>query len=602
MYRSLRSYNQKTQSGLTMIETVLGIALFVMVSSALFATYQRALTVITISKERISEIAVVNELLEIARNLPYSSVGTNGGIPSGVLVPVQTIVRAGKTYIATTTVRNIDNAFDGLAGGTPNDLAPADNKLVNVEVMCISCRSARSMEMSTIVAPKNLEGNSVNGSLFVRVFDSGGLPVQGANVNVRNVGIASPIDVDDVTATSGVLQLIDAPPGNTNYEVTVTKAGYSTDRSYGAPTTTNPVLPHATVIAQTVTQISLSIDRTSTLNFSSVSPLCSAVANVGTQMTGTKIISTSPDVPKFSRYFTTGASGTYTLNDVEFDQYPFTASSTAYDLAGVMPLSPVSVIPGSTQNVQLIMVPKLPPTLVVTVKDGGTGLPISGASVQLTLGSATTTKTTGRGYLSQTDWTGGSGQSDFTNATRYNFDDTNIDTTTVPGSVTLKNILGLYPASGTLESSTFDTGAASNFYQFTYQPSGQPPATGDSVRFQVASGNSTSSWTYLGPDGTAATYYNSTTTDISTANDNHRYFRYKMFLSTASSTLTPTVSDIQFTFTSSCTPPGQVIYQTLANGVYGLTVTKSGYTDYVGTVTVAGGAPLWQEKQVSLTP
>jgi hypothetical protein len=142
----------------------------------------------------------------------------------------------------------------------------------------------------------------------------------------------------------------------------------------------------------------------------------------------------------------------------------------------------------------------------------------------------------------------------------------------------------------------------SNFYQFTFLPTAQNPETGlDSVRFQIATGNATSSWTYLGPDGTAASYYTPTSPDIAAVHNGDRYLRYKMFLSTASSTLTPSVSNIGFAFTSACAPPGQVLFQGLANGTYTVVVTKSGYTGFAGSVSVNAGTP-WQELSVTLTP
>ena len=74
-----------------------------------------------------------------------------------------------------------------------------------------------------------------------------------------------------------------------------------------------------------------------------------------------------------------------------------------------------------------------------------------------------------------------------------------------------------------------------------------------------------------------------------------------MLLSTASSTLTPTVADIQFTFTSNCIPPGQVLFQGLANGTYNITVEKIGYTTVTNTVTVSAATP-WQEVQETIGP
>ena len=589
--------------GLSYIETVIGVGIFAFVALMLYTTYERVFVVARTAQARVNAVALANEQLEIVRNLPYSDVGTIGGIPAGVIPPVQTLVRGGMTFIATTTVRNIDLPFDGTIAGTPNDLSPADNKLVEIDLMCTTCKLFRPLVMRTNMGPKNLEGTSTNGSLFVQALDAAGLPVAAADVNIFNNSSTTLININDVTSTSGMLQIIDAPPGNQVYQIMVSKSGYSTERTYSplGPTTTNPVKPHATVAVQTVTQLSFAIDRVATLNFSSVTPSCVVVPSVNFQLTGSKLIGTAPNVLKYNKLFATDASGLKVLNDIEWDSYTLVASSTTYDLAGLVPLSPLTIAPGANQNVQLIMKPKNRPSALITVKDGATGLPISGATVEIEKGGITTTQTTGRGFLSQTDWSGGSGQSTFTDATRYASNDGNVDTSVLPGEARLLSILGTYNPTGQLTSSTFDTGSVSNFYQLTYQPTNQPAPTGvNSVRFQLATGNSTSSWTYRGPDGTAGTYYTSTSTDIASIHNGDRYLRYNMLLSTASSTLTPSVSDVQFSFTSSCVPPGQVLFEALGTGTYNLTVSKSGYSTSTDTFTVSAGQ--WQEKIVTMTP
>ena len=589
--------------GLSYIETIIGVALFALISMMLYSTYERVFVVARAAQSRINAVALAEEQFELARNLPFTNVGTVGGIPSGSLRQVQTLTRGGMTFIATTTVRNIDQPFDGTAGGSPNDLSPADSKLVEIDINCITCVNFRPLVLTTWVGPKNLEGSSTNGSLFVKVIDASGLAVQGVDVIVVSTSSSPTINVSDLTATSGMLQLVDAPPGIEAYQVYAVKSGYSADQSYArSASTANPVITNPTVAIQTVTQVTLSIDSTAALNFSSVSPACSAVPNINMHMNGAKLIATGPNVLKYDKYLKTDAAGSLALSNIEWDNYTIAATSGTYDLAGVMPLQPISITPGSTQNIQLVMMPKSDPAVLVTVKDVATGLPVSGATVTLEKGGASTTLTTGRGFLSQTDWSGGSGQSTYTNPNQYASDDSNIDVSTSPGDVKLLKVLGSYQPSGILYSSTFDSGSVSNFYQFTSKPSGQPAAVGATpAQFQIATGNSTSSWTYLGPDGTNATYYNSTTTDISAVHNGTRYLRYKMLLSTASTSYTPSVSDIQFTFTSNCVPPGQVLFQGLANGTYNVTVTKSGYTDETDTVTVNAGTQ-WQEIQEIIGP
>lgn len=598
----------KYNGGLTLMETVIGVGLFASIAMGLFATYVKITAVVRLSQEKIVAVALANEQLEIMRNLPYSKIGTVAGIPSGIISPVQTLTRGGMTFVATTTIRNVDLPFDGTAAGTPNDLSPADNKFIEIEITCTSCASYRPVIIATTVGPKDLESASTNGSLFVRVFDSGGQPIKDADVHIVNIASSPTLNITDVTATSGVLQLIDAPPGSNSYQVTASKAGYSTEMTRGAPTTTNPAIPHANVVAGTVTQLTLFIDLLATLNFSSVSPSCGVVPNVGVALTGEKLITedaTSPVIPKYNNWFSTGGAGSKTFTDIEWDNYTLTASSATHDLAGIVPLSPLVIAPGLTQNVQLVMVPKSGKSLLVTVKEAVSGLPITGADVTLTLQPSGTpvVRTTGRGFLKQTDWSGGSGQSEFIDPTEYKDDDINVETAAFPGEVRLRDVLGLYTSSGVLESSIFDTGAISNFYQFTFLPTAQPIDTGVApVLFQLSTGVSTTSMgTYRGPDGTASTYYSATSTDISAVHNGDRYLQYKMYLTTASTTYTPSVSDVQFTFTSACIPPGQVIFQGLANGTYDLTVSKAGYTDYTGTVTVNAGT-LWQEVQAPLAP
>lgn len=585
--------------GLSYIETIISVGIFAAVSLMLYTTYSRVLIVARAAQARVNAIALADEQFEIARNLPFSQVGTVGGIPSGVMQHVQLLTKGGMLFIATTTVRNIDQPFDGTAGGAPNDLSPADSKLVEIDINCISCTRFRPLVLTTWVGPLNLEGSSTNGALFVKVIDAAGLAIQGADVYI-DASATPTVNISDVTDAGGMLQLIDAPPANQAYHISVSKAGYSSEQTYGAPTTTNPVKPHATIAAQTVTQLTFAIDRTANLDFSTVLPSCAVVPNVNLHINGAKLIATGPNILKYDKWTKTNASGALSLSGIEWDTYAIAATSSSYELAGVTPLQPVAIAPGATQNIQIVMAPKNPSSVLITVKDTGTGLPVTGATVTLEKGGVSTVKTTGRGYLSQTDWAGGSGQSLFTASDQYASDDARVDISSVPGQVSLASTVGLYQPNGTLFSSTFDTGSASNFYQFTYQPTAQPVLTGATpVQFQIATGNSTSSWTYLGPDGTAATYYNSTTTDFAAINNGRRYLRYKMRLSTASTLFTPSVSDIQFTFTSACVPPGQVIFQGLTNGTYNITVQRGG-NSINDTVTVAANS--WQEKQESIGP
>lgn len=588
-------------SGFSLVELIVGVAVFLVIVVAVYNAYIGVFNVVYASRAKIEAIALVNEQLEIVRNLPYSSVGEISGIPSGVLNHTQTIVRNGVQYTVLTTVRNVDDPFDGTLGGLPNDLSPADHKTVEIEISCLTCKVFTPIVVTTWVSPKNLETASTNGALFVRVFDANGNPVPDASVHIENNAINPAIIINDSTNVNGMLQIVDAPPGVNAYEITVTKTGYSTDKTYavsgGNP---HPSKPHATVLLQQVTQLSFVIDKLSTFNISSVASNCASVSGVDFSLQGSKTIGANPTVYKYSQNKVTDDGGHLTLNNIEWDGYQFTNIDSSYELVGINPPVPTTISPNSTQDVQLVVAPRNPNTLLVTVRDSVTGLPLSGVLVELSKAGFSETNITGQGYLGQTDWSGGAGQATSTDATKYFSSDGNIETQNPVGDVLLKKVFGDYVSSGVITSSTFDTGSASNFQQLSWNPTDQPPSSGTpNIRVQIATNADGGVWNFFGPDDTAGTYYTSVNKNISNDNNGNRYLRYKLFLDTAVTTASPNISDLSFTFTSQCTPPGQVSFSGLLSEAYTLHMTKDGYNTQDVLVNISS---MWQSEDIIFTP
>src|SRR3989344_201818 len=332
--------NFHTSSGFSLLETLVAIGGFVIISTSAYQAYFAILDVVKLNRVKIAATNVVNEQFEIARNLPYNQVGVVGSIPSGVIPYTQTLTRDGITFSITAIVRNIDQPFDGTLGGVPNDTSPADNKLVEFTVECGTCKNFTPITFSGLVSPKNLETASANGALFVRVFDANGDPVQSASVHIENNATTTPIVINDVTDANGMLQLVDVPPELDAYEITVSKTGYSTEKTYpvGAPGNPNPRKPHATVLLQQVTQISFAIDHVSTLSVSSVTPTCAVVPRFDFAMVGSKLLGDTPDVYKYSMAHLTNGSGLKTVSNLEWDTYVITAIDGDYDLIGINPL------------------------------------------------------------------------------------------------------------------------------------------------------------------------------------------------------------------------------------------------------------------------
>jgi prepilin-type N-terminal cleavage/methylation domain-containing protein len=588
---------KKTQKGFTLTELLVGVAVSIVIIVGVYNAYVSVYHVIQKSRIKISATDLANEQMEIIRNLPYSLVGTVGGVPNGVINHIQTLTRDNTIFTVTTTVRNYDDPFDGTIGGTPNDLSPADAKVVEVEITCDTCTNFVPLVFSTKVSPKNLETASTNGALFVRVFDANGNPVPQAQVYIYNA--SSSITIMDETNNSGLLAIIDAPPGVNTYQVSVTKNGYSSDQTATSTVSNpNPTKPNATVVTQQVTSLSFIIDKLSTATVDTVTDTCTPVPSVPFTVQGTKTIGTNPVLFKYNQSKTTNGSGTVTLSSLEWDTYSFSLGGTIYDLIGSNPLVAVPVLPDSVQNIDLIVAPRNPKTLVVSVKDATNNLPLSDAEVTISSGGGfSADRITGKGFVSQTDWSGGGGQATSTDQTKFFSSDGNIEP--VSGDVVLKNILGTYQSDGVLDSSSFFIGGA-NLKDISWLPLDQATSTGlNSVKFQIASSDTGGPWSFTGPDGTSATYYTTSNRNIHSMHNGKQYFRYKLFLHTDDQAITPNVSDVSFTFTTSCTPPGQVSFQGLTQPSYTLVVSRAGYETQTLTVSTPDN---WQIIDVPLIP
>ena len=599
MEKSASKFNKQ---GFTLIESLVGIAVFAIIAISVYQTFSTAMRLVQISHLMITSAALATEQFEIIHNLPYADVGIISGIPAGSLAAAKNIIRDNADFLIETTVRNIDDPFDGTIGGTPNDTSPADYKLVEIKISIPGNSRFTSQSYTEYIAPKNLENSSTNGALFIRVFNASGQPVPEASVHIENNKISPAIIINDVTNKDGNLQIVDVPPGIEAYEITVTKNSYSQEKTYplDAPGNPNPVKAHASVLNQQVTQISFAIDAVSTLNIKSLTETCAPVSNISFSLAGAKQIGTNPVVLKYTNNFSTDGSGEKNITGLEWDTYNLTVADSTHNLSGTISPVPFSLAPGSTQDVKVVISPKNPQSLLISVRQGGTGQPISGAEVKLEKTGFSEQLITGRGFLRQTDWSGGSGQNNFIDQTKYYESDGNIETTDPAGEIKLKNTFGFYTASGALTSSAFDTGTSSNFYQLTFTPLDQPAETGaDSVRFQIATNNGSTTWAYKGPDGTDSTFYSSADSNINAVHNNDRYFRNKIYLTTASSTLTPDVGEVNFTFSSLCVPSGQIMFNGLDSDNYTLTVSKPGYQTIVENITVASP---WQQQEITLMP
>ncbi len=594
--------SKSSEFGFTLIEAVVAVAIFGILLGGVIGLYSVLTRSVKAGREQTQLASLASNYLEIIRNLPYSQVGTAFGNPHGILPdqtsPIQ-ITIASTLYKIYYEVTYIDDPADGtIVAGT--DSAPDDYKQVKMDILNTVTGITRSF--LTNVTPKGLEGIINAGALSIKVFNASGQPISGASVHIANTLVNPNIILDRTTDASGNWIEIGLPASVNGYHIVVTKNGYSTDQTYPiSGQNPNPTKPDATIVNGMVTQVSFSIDLLSNLTIKTLDSTCHALSGVGVNVAGSKLIGTNPNVLKYN-VNSTSVAGQIVLNNLEWDAYtPTLLTGQNLMILGTSPIQQINLLPGTSATYSMILGTQTTNSLLVIVKDASTGNALEGAVVHLQKGGSTPQDyygTTGGSIWTQNNWTGGSGQTNFLNPTQYFTDDGNIDINSAPTGVRLNKISGRYVLSGQLVSSTFDTGGASDFSTITWQPTSQNPSA--ILKFQIASNNDNTTWNFLGPDGTNATYYTVSGSNIAPINDNHRYVRYEAFLSTTDDKQTPVLTSLGINYVSGCFTPGQTSFGDLTAGNnYNLDVSLSGYqTTTISSLDINGN----QSLQVLLSP
>lgn len=571
-----------SERGFTIIELVISVAIFALLSAGVLGVFAALSTSVKAAREKTVLASLATNYLEIVKNMPYSQVGTINGNPNGQLPDLTNAINQkieAFSYKIYYEVTYIDDPADGtILLGT--DSSPNDYKQVKMSIL--NTTTGQVTSFVTTVVPKGLEGLSNAGALLIKVFNAQGQPIVGAHVHITYPTTTPTIILDRVTDSSGQVIEVGLPAAVNNYRISASTTGYSMDQTYPITgSNPNPTKPDSTILNGQVTQVSLSIDQLSTLNLKTLNETCQPINNVNVNIKGAKKIGITPDVYKFDQNFSS-AVGLIALNNIEWDNYtPVLLTGQSVIVKGTSPIQKIDVLPGTSQAYTMILGSNTVPgsgSFLVIVKDGATGTALENASVTLNQGAIIYGPVfTGGSVWVQNDWSGASGQVNWNGVTpnQYFQTDGNIDSAS--GQIKLKKVGATYPFPGWLESSSFDTGTGvTNFTTLNWQPLSQTAST--TVQFQIAANNDNLTWNYFGPDGTAATYYTSSGSSISSNLNNNRYVRYKVFLSTISSNVSPTLSSISINFVTGCYTPGQVWFKDLPLGSnYTLNISLTGY-------------------------
>lgn len=249
----------KTQRGMTLIDVLVGSALILIIFLALLGLLRASLLISSSAKAKAGATAVATTQMEYLRSLPYTSVGTLGGIPAGLIEQSTTTTMNGVPYGVRTLIEYVDDPKDGSGVADSNSIT-TDYKRAKVAVTYLFRGTTREVALISNIAPPSIETTTGGGTLRVNVVDAVGTAVSGADVHIENPSVSPAVDFTTFTDVVGSISLPGAPT-STDYRITVTKSGYSTAETYARDATNqNPTPGYLTVVENQTTSSTFAID------------------------------------------------------------------------------------------------------------------------------------------------------------------------------------------------------------------------------------------------------------------------------------------------------------------------------------------------------
>lgn len=256
---------KKNQKGLSLIEVLVSLMVISVLFLGIFSLINISLKITADNKFYVAAIEIANQKMEQIRNLPYDRVGVQGGMPSGNIPQVETISRGGD-FTVNTYITFKNDVYDDNAGV---DTIPNDYKIATIRVGWQSRYGQKQITVFSKIIPRTEETDAGYGLLKIFVNDVNANPVANASVRVVNSALVPAVDVTNPTDNQGILYLPVLESLGNNYEITVTKAGYGTDRTYDPSTSKAPY--HLSVTKGDKTEAGFVIDKLAHLQIKTVS-------------------------------------------------------------------------------------------------------------------------------------------------------------------------------------------------------------------------------------------------------------------------------------------------------------------------------------------
>ncbi|MFA6159727.1 MAG: prepilin-type N-terminal cleavage/methylation domain-containing protein [Parcubacteria group bacterium] len=400
----------KNNSGFTLIEALVLLFIFSIITITFYQVISVGTRYIIFSKNRLGAIALANEKMEIARNLKYDDVGIQNGACAGNIPQDEDVAENGRNYHVHTLAAYVDDEFDGTLGGSPNDTAYKDYKLVKITVSWgNSGADAGSVFLLSRFVPPGLEAaTSGDGILSINIFSDqdGGAGVPQATVEITNsdLGFSETRQTDD----SGNIMLVGVKESIQRYKIKVSKSDYETvETMLPYPDTLyNPTNTHASVVAGSINPADIALNKTADLKIITQDYFGNAIADVNFTLEGGRKIGTEVLVPYSPVYNLdetnqTNSSGEKEYNSISPGQYTFkfTNPTSDYELIGTDSAPPISLSSEQNLNLKVVLAPKNVTSALIKVRAAGSIDPFVGAKIELsnTSGYSEDTTTDGNG-------------------------------------------------------------------------------------------------------------------------------------------------------------------------------------------------------------
>lgn len=271
-------FMRRTARGMTFMDVIIGTALILVIFTALVGLLRSSLRITSLAKSRSVATAAAEGQIEYIRSLSYDNVGTIGGIPAGPIPQYATTTQDGVTLVTRTFISYTDDPADGLGTNDSNGIM-TDYKTIKVSVTYTSNGTPEEVDLLSAYAPPGLETTTGGGTLKIVVVNALGVAVPGASVRIQDASTSPTINLTTFSDSDGLVFLPGAPT-STQYQVLVTKNGYSSAQTYTRDSTNqNPTPGFLTVVKDQTTTATFAIDLLSTLNISTFSPIATSTWN-----------------------------------------------------------------------------------------------------------------------------------------------------------------------------------------------------------------------------------------------------------------------------------------------------------------------------------